>query len=241
MTAAIIQARMGSTRLPGKVMRRAAGQTLLEHLVERLSFARSLDAIVVATSTSARDDVIERVCTSRGVTVARGSEVDVLDRYYVAARNIKADVVVRVTADCPLIDPTIVDEIVGVHSSDPDAYDLVTNRHPLTFPDGLDVDVIPLRALRTAWERADQIHQREHVIPYFWESGMRVRNVAQAENLFLSQRWTVDYPEDADLVAAVFEGLYEPGVPFGMYDVLAFLTAHPEIRALNAKYLPQSA
>jgi len=238
MTAAIVQARMGSTRLPGKVAREVAGQTLLEHLIERLGFAGRLDEIVVATSTAAADDVIEQLCQRRGIHCFRGSEHDVLDRYFGAARHFAADIVVRVTADCPLIDPAIVDHMIEVYAAEPDRYDLVTNRHPLTYPDGLDVDVIPTRALKVVWERADQPHQREHVIPYFWEAGMRVRNVEHPHNLFRTQRWTVDYHEDAELVSAVLEALYRPGAPFGMNDVLTFLAANPDVSRLNAKYLP---
>jgi len=241
MIAAIVQARMGSTRLPGKVSRVAAGQTFLEHLIERLTFARCIDRIVVATTTHAGDDVIARICRGRQISCFRGSEHDVLDRYYRAARQAGADLVVRVTADCPMVDPEIVDRMVRVYKGHPDAYDLVTNRHPLTFPDGLDVDVMPIGALEAAWERADQPHQREHVIPYFWEGGMRVKNVEHSENLFLTQRWTVDYPEDAELVAAVFDRLYRPGQPFSMDDILAFMKSHPHIGRMNAKYLPSLA
>ena len=236
---AIVQARMGSTRLPGKVLRTAAGKTFLHHLTERLRGARRVEQIVVATSDLATDDPVVDECRKIGVDCFRGSERDVLDRYYRAATSYGADTVVRITADCPLIDPSIVDRVVAFQQSHSDAFDLVTNRYPLTFPDGLDVDVMPLPALGDAWANARTQQQREHVIPYFWETGQRLKNIECAENLFPHYRWTVDYEEDARLVAAILEALYEPGAIFGMEDILAFLRGAPEIAQLNAMHLPK--
>lgn len=236
---AIVQARMGSTRLPGKVLRTAAGKTFLHHLTERLRGARRIERIVVATSDLAADDPIGDECRKIGVDCFRGSERDVLDRYYRAASSYGAGTVVRITADCPLIDPSIVDRVVAFQQSHSDAFDLVTNRYPLTFPDGLDVDVMPMRALADAWSNARTQQQREHVIPYFWETGQRVKNIECAENLFPDYRWTVDYEEDALLVAAIFEALHEPGAIFGMQEILTFVRASPEIAQWNAMHLPQ--
>lgn len=238
MILAIVQARMGSTRLPGKVLRVAAGKTLLEHLVERLGGARRVDAIVVATSDLPGDDAIAEVCERAKISCFRGSERDVLDRYYRAAAERGADTVVRITADCPLIDPEVVDHIVGVQQHDPGLYDLVTNRYPLTYPDGLDVDVVPFAALAVAWREAKTPYQREHVIPYFWESGMRVHNVEVAGGLFFKYRWTVDYEEDAQLVEAILESLYVPGRVFGMREIIQYLDGRPELSLSNAKYIP---
>ncbi len=238
MTLAIVQARMGSTRLPGKVLRKAAGNTFLAHLIERLRGARRIERILVATSDLATDDPIEKHCQEIGVECFRGSERDVLDRYYRAATALQADTVVRITADCPLIDPSIVDRIVAFQQARKDEFDLVTNRHPLTFPDGLDVDVMPMPALAHAWSNARTPHQREHVIPYFWETGQRVRNIACEQNLFPQYRWTVDYEEDAQLVAAIFEALYRPGAIFGMDDILRLLRVSPQLAQMNAMHLP---
>ena len=238
MIAGIVQARMGSARSPGKVLRVAAGMTLLEHLVSRLQHACSLDMVVVATSDLPADEPIEDLCREIDVRCVRGSETDVLDRYFLAAKQVGADQIVRITADCPLIDPAIVDLVVGVHAASPDAWDLVTNRHPLTFPDGMDVDVMRIDALEHAWVHAKSDPQREHVIPYFWEAGHRVRNVEHSENLFPTHRWTVDYEEDVQLVTRVIEALYTPGGVFGMADILAFVDSHPDVAALNAHHLP---
>jgi len=239
MIVAIVQARMGSTRLPGKVMRVAAGKTFLGHLLERLAHCRTLDKVIVATSTLAGDDAIAGLCGELGTDCFRGSERDVLDRYYQAALSSGAGTVVRITADCPLIDPAIVDRIVAFQQAHAAEFDLVTNRYPLTFPDGLDVDVMPLTALAVAHGDAGSAEQREHVIPYFWQSGKRVKNIAHPDNLFYRYRWTVDYEEDAQLVAAIFEGLYQTGKPFGLADILEFLAARPALCELNARYLPE--
>lgn len=239
MIAAIVQARMGSSRLPGKVLRQAAGKTFLEHLLERLGHARTLDRIVVATSTLAGDDPIDAVCGDAGVECFRGSERDVLDRYVQCARAIEADTVVRITADCPLIDPEIVDRVVAYHAAHEREYDLVTNRHPLTFPDGLDADAMSMSALEAAGREATAPAHREHVVPFFWDTGRRVYNVEHPENLFPRYRWTVDYEEDAQLVAAVFDGLYEAGHVFGLDAIRSFIDARPDLAVLNAAYLPQ--
>lgn len=235
---AIVQARMGSTRLPGKVLLEAAGKTLLEHLVERLQGASRLGTVIVATSAEPRDEPIAALCQAHEYPLFRGSEHDVLDRYYCAACFFHLDVVVRITADCPLIDPQIVDRMIDFFLEHPDQYDLVTNRHPMTFPDGLDVDVMPFTSLAVAWEKATTSFQREHTIPYFWEAGMRVFNVEHSDCLVDRHRWTLDYWEDYQLIKAIFEGLYQPGCCFGMHEILAFLEIHPKVAALNAHYLP---
>jgi len=232
---------MGSSRLPGKVLMRAAGQTMLEHLLERLRFARSLDGVVVATTTDTRDDAIVETCSRAHTAVFRGSENDVLDRYYQAASSVQAGTVVRITSDCPLIDPNLVDSMVGFFNRHGGLYDLVTNRWPLTFPDGLDVDIMPITSLEDAWRNAATPHQREHVIPFFWECGRSVHNVECPENLFRTHRWTLDYPEDLALLRAIFEALYRPGRVFGMAEVLEFIARHPEVSKLNACYLPEAA
>ncbi len=234
----IIQARMGATRLPGKVMLEAAAKPLLGHLLERLSHAKTLTQVIVATSTDARDDVIEAYCKGLSVPVFRGSEQDVLDRYYQAAVHFGFDVIVRVTADCPLIDTRLLDEMVRFFMEHPGEYDLVTNRHPLTFPDGLDVDVMSIESLKVAWEHATQPAQREHTIPFFWEAGLQVYNVEHPDKLFYRHRWTLDYPADYDLIKHLIEALYKPGEYFTTQDILDYLSVHPEVEQINAHYLP---
>jgi spore coat polysaccharide biosynthesis protein SpsF len=238
MIGVIVQARTGSTRLPGKVLLKSVGKTMLEHLMERLSYCKTPHLAIVATSIKPQDNPIAELCQKQGYKLFRGSELDVLDRHYQAARYYGLSVVVRITSDCPLIDTTLADRIVGFFMDHAGEYDLVTNRHPLTFPDGLDVDVMPISALEHVWKNATEPHQREHTIPYFWESGMRVFNVEHPDNLFRKYRWTLDYREDFELINAILEGLYHPGSPFTMDDVLAFLERQPDLSAVNARYLP---
>jgi len=238
---AIVQARMASTRLPGKVMLEAAGKPLLEHLMERLGHAKRLDLAIVATSTEPQDDVIASLCEREGYPLFRGSEKDVLDRYYQASRHFRLETVVRITSDCPLIDPALVDTMIDFYLAAPGMYDLVTNRRPLTFPDGLDADIIPVSSLAIAWANATTAEQREHTIPFFWQAGMRVYNFASPIDLFRTQRWTLDYVEDYYLIKAIFAALYQPGRIFGMDAILDFLHDHPELSKLNAAYLPSQA
>jgi spore coat polysaccharide biosynthesis protein SpsF len=238
---AIIQARMNSSRLPGKVLLAAAGKPLLEHLMDRLRHSTSLGFAAIATSTEPADDPIAALCGARGIPIFRGSELDVLDRYYQAARHFQLDVVVRITSDCPLIDPGLVDFMVEFFLAHYLSYDLVTNRHPLTFPDGLDVDVMSMAGLSRAWRDAATPFQREHTIPYFWECGLRVYNVAHPDNLFARYRWTLDYWEDYLHLKQIFEALYSPDRLFTTDEIVAFLESHPEVTALNARYLPGSA
>ena len=238
MIGAVVQARMGSTRLPGKVLMPAAGKPLLAHLLERLGRARTLETVIVATSDDARDDPVAAVSSSLGVPVFRGSERDVLDRYYQAARGAGIDVVVRITADCPLVDPAIVDAMVQYALDHRGEFDLVTNRRPLTFPDGLDLDVIPIDALADAWRQAREPMQREHVIPWFWDVGRRVHNLEHPANLYAEHRWTLDYAEDYALIRRVIEELTPVyGSTFAMDDVLAFMIEHPEVARSNAQYI----
>ena len=229
---------MGSTRLPGKVLLEAAGRPLLGHLIERLKHARTLQQIIVATTDNPKDQPIVDFCRSEGIAVFRGSEQDVLDRYYQAACHYEVDVIVRVTSDCPLIDPVLIDQVVEFFLSRGDEYDLITNRHPLTFPDGTDFDVMAIEKLMYVWERANEPHQREHTVPFFWESGMRVHNFEHPDKLFFKHRWTLDYPEDYALIERIFAALYQPSRLFATQDVLEFLSEHSELSKINAMYIP---
>jgi spore coat polysaccharide biosynthesis protein SpsF len=231
---AIVQARMGSTRLPGKVLLDLAGRPALLRLVERLRRCETLGTIIVATSVEKKDDAVAAVCMAHAIPVFRGSERDVLDRYYRAALTYGLSVVVRFTADCPLIDPSLADEMIRFFLGRRGDFDLVTNRHPLTYPDGLDLDVMAFDGLERAWRKADTPFEREHVVPFFWERGLRVHNFECPERLFSTHRWTLDYPEDYALLRCVYEALQHGDETFTTTQVLAFMAEHPEIRQLNA-------
>jgi spore coat polysaccharide biosynthesis protein SpsF len=219
-------------------MLEAAGKPLLGHVIERLSYSTTLERVIVATSTHERDDAIADYCNMLSIPVFRGSENDVLDRYYRAALEYGIDTVVRITADCPLIDPTIVDEMVHFFCEHLDQYDLVTNRHPLSCPDGLDLDVMSISGLEYVWKHATEPHQREHTVPFFWESGMRVYNVDYPDQLFYQHRWTLDYPEDYELIKHLLTALNHEGQLFTTQDILDYLALHPELQQINAQYIP---
>lgn len=228
---AIIQARMGSTRLPGKVLLDLGGESMLARVVRRTSRASLVHRVVVATSTSSDDDAIEEQCRSLGVSCFRGSQEDVLERYYVAAAAYRADVVVRITADCPLIDPEIVDRVVEAFLDiEPD---YASNTVCRTYPRGLDTEVMSMAALERAWREALIPYQRIHVTPYLYQNPeiFAVFPVIQREDLS-SGRWTVDTPEDLELLRAIY-GRLGPGDAFSWRDVCRLLAQEPHLADLN--------
>jgi spore coat polysaccharide biosynthesis protein SpsF len=237
----LVQARMGSTRLPGKVLRRVAGAPLLERMLERLRAARTPSEIRVATTTGPEDDAIRDLARRLDVPCFSGHPTDLLDRHYQAARAARAEVVVKIPSDCPLIDPAVIDRVIGHFLASPEHYDYVSNLHPASYPDGNDVEVLPLPVLEAAWREAARPHEREHTTPFVWDQPERFRigNVVWESGLDLSMshRLTVDYPEDLELVSAVFTALWRPERPlFGLEEILALFVEHPEIAAINSRY-----
>ncbi len=197
---AIIQARMGSTRLPGKVLCDICGESMLSRVVKRVRRASLVDRIVVATSVEVADDAIEAECHKLGVSFFRGNESDVLDRYYQAALSCSAGIIVRITADCPLIDPTIINKVVGAFLDS--KVDYASNTLVRTYPRGLDTEVMTLEALRVAWCMATKSYHRSHVTPYIYENPalFKLLSVTGSAN-YSCYRWTVDTPQDLQLVS----------------------------------------
>lgn len=238
---AVVQARMGSTRLPGKVLRPIGGRPVLAWMVDRLRAATELDELVVATTTLPIDQPIRALCAELGVDSASGHPTDLLDRHLKVGRARRADAIVKIPSDCPLIDPRVVDLVVGEfrRTYPRDAY--VSNLHPATWPDGNDVEVVRFDALEEAWCLATLTFQREHTTPFIWDQPDRfkVRNVAWRTGLDLSasHRLTLDYEEDLALIAQIFLALDRPGAPpFSVEEIVALLDARPELRALNAAH-----
>ncbi|RXE55204.1 glutamate-1-semialdehyde aminotransferase [Methanoculleus taiwanensis] len=224
-TVAIVQARMGSTRFPNKVLRPICGTPMIGLLLERLSKARHIDQIALATSKDPRNEPLAEYVRALGYEVYQGSEDDVLDRYHQAAKAAEADVVVRITGDCPLIDPEIIDAVVARFRET--GVDYATNTMPPTYPDGLDIEVFTFEALETAWSQAKDTRHREHVTPYIRESEQFTRaNVANETDLS-GERWTVDEPEDFDVVRMVFDH-FHPRRDFSWHNVLTLCREHPE-------------
>ena len=229
---AIIQARMGSTRLPGKVLKDLAGQPMLVRVVNRTCRAKTLDTVVVATTVQSRDQAIVQLCERRGWLYFQGSEDDVLDRYYQAALAFNAEAIVRITSDCPLIEPEIIDKVVSEFLSHYPDVDYVCNVLPRTFPRGLDVEVMSFEALKRAWHEDNNPAWREHVTQYIQRHPeiFRIRNVASEEN-YSHMRWTVDTPEDLTFVRKIYE--YFGHDNFSWKDVLRLLKLHPEWLEIN--------
>jgi spore coat polysaccharide biosynthesis protein SpsF len=226
-TAIVVQARMGSTRLPGKVLKDIAGRPMLSYQMERLRRVKRAERIVVATTDQPADDAVERFCRKEKIACVRGSEDDVLARYHLAIERFPTDVVVRITADCPLIDPAIVDEAIAAYEPD-----YVSNMLEITYPYGMAVEVFSAQALREAHREAKDPAEREHVTPFIWRRPQRYRlkSLTMTPNLS-HHRWTVDTPEDFELVSRLLKTL-KPN--FRLQDVLAVLNDHPDWCALNA-------
>lgn len=231
----IIQARFASSRLPGKVLEQIGERSILNMVIDRVQRASTVGRIVVATSTEASDDAVEIAASEAGVDVVRGSQFDVLDRFHDVLRALpETDVVVRVTADCPFVDPGVLDLVVTRLIDDD--LDFSANRlpppYPRTYPVGLDVEACTAAALQMAWERAKEPHQREHVMPYLYENSQQFRiGLVDLDTDLSSYRWTVDTPEDLMAVRKIAE-LVGPE-PFSWEDVLEVARSHPEIGDIN--------
>jgi glutamate-1-semialdehyde aminotransferase/spore coat polysaccharide biosynthesis protein SpsF (cytidylyltransferase family)/predicted dehydrogenase len=232
---AIIQARMGSSRLPGKSLAEIEKRPMLWHVIHRVKRASLIDRVVVATSTSPTDDAIEKMCRENDVPCYRGSEHDVLDRFYGAARGEKASQVVRITADCPLIDPEVIDRVVRRFQRGD--LDYASNAMVRSYPDGLDTEIFSFSALERAWHEASRTSEREHVTPYLRSDKFRTANVENNSTPFYQHyRWTVDEVEDLEFIRAVYRALRDRE-SFGMKDVLELIEKTPGLDKMNSEIL----
>ncbi|HEV3142174.1 MAG TPA: glycosyltransferase family protein [Vicinamibacterales bacterium] len=233
-TAAIVQARMTSTRLPGKIIAPILGRPMLELLIERLRRARHLDQVIVATTSNASDDVVEELCARLDAGVFRGSEEDVLERVLGAAHRYSVDLIVEITGDCPLIDPGVVDRLVEMHGEG--GADYVANVLKRTYPRGLDTQVFRTTVLEEVARLTHDPVDREHVSLYIYEHPERFR-LRNLESHLAEEHWnvrlTVDTPQDFALIKAIYEALYPSRPDFRLADVLALLERRPELKDLN--------
>jgi glutamate-1-semialdehyde 2,1-aminomutase/spore coat polysaccharide biosynthesis protein SpsF len=232
---AIIQARMGSSRLPGKSLAEIENRPMLWHVIERVKRARLIDRVVVATSTSPGDDAIEAMCRENDVHCYRGSENDVLDRFYGAAREEKASQVVRITADCPLIDPEVIDRVVRRFQCGD--LDYASNAMIRSYPDGLDTEIFSFIVLEQAWREARKSSEREHVTPYLRSEKFRTANIeSDAASPHPHYRWTVDEAADLEFIRAVYKAFRNKG-SFGMKDVLQLIEENPGLEKINSNII----
>jgi len=232
LTLAILQARVSSTRLPGKVLRPLLGRPMLACQIERLTHSHRIGKLLVATSVEPDDNQIEQLCNSIGVPCFRGSLSDVLDRFYQAAKPHHPGLIVRLTGDCPLTDPELIDQgidFIGQHN-----FDYVSNVNPRTYPIGLDMEVFTFASLDRAWREAVLPSEREHVTPYIRNHPdlFSIGNLAGQADLSF-HRWTVDEPADFEFVTKIYELLYPVKPAFTTADILKLLAAHPDLTSIN--------
>jgi len=234
----IIQARMGSTRLPGKVLMDLGGETVLARVVGRLRRARLVDETMVATTDSDIDDSVVRECQRLNVSFFRGSETDVLDRYYQAARTCAANAIVRITSDCPVIDPQLVDATIRIFHQH--KADYASNIFPRAYPRGLDIELFTVAALQRAWHNAREPREREHVTPYFYEHPELFRLVSHAGQIDYSQyRWTLDTAEDLELLR-IFYARFANKDNFSWGEVVQLMEREPELTELNSRVVQKA-
>ena len=231
MLAAIIQSRMGSSRLPGKTLADLNGKPMLERFIERVRASRRVREVIIATTNEPRDDVLAEFARERGLRVYRGSERDVLDRFYQAAKQYGVETIVRVTPDCPLIDPGVIDAVVEKHRSGDYDYTSNTVRH--TFPDGLDVEVFSFAALERAWKEASQATEREHVTPYLKRpERFKLGSLESSEDLSAC-KWSVDTDRDLAFAREVYSRLSSNGRIFPWNEILELVRKEPALAAIN--------
>ena len=233
-TIAIIQARTGSRRLPGKVLMPLGGKPEIHWVVSRTAISSEIDKVVLATTTASEDDKLAEWANENGILCFRGSEQNVLQRYYYAAlfaRAKEGDIIVRITGDCPLIDPDICSNVIRLLKST--GADYACNTNPPTYPDGLDCEAMQFNALKASYENAVLKYQQEHVTQYILNNPQlfTLENYSSAEDFSL-HRWTLDEPEDYTLLSRIFEAL--DGRIAGMHDVLKFLEQNEDVDCINA-------
>jgi len=225
---------MGSIRLPGKVLKKVLDKPLLEYQIERVKRAKHIDKIVIATTTNDLDQPIIELCEKLSTSYFCGDENDVLARYYEAAKIYKADIIVRLTSDCPIIDPNVIDKLIEYFTKNQSKYDYVSNTLNRSYPRGMDVEVLSFKCLTESYLEAKIQSEREHVTPFIYKNldRYRVGNINYSENQSL-HRWTVDTMEDFNLIKKIIEELYPENNFFTLEDTLTLLKKHPDWSLIN--------
>jgi spore coat polysaccharide biosynthesis protein SpsF len=233
MILAVLQARTSSSRLPQKIMKDILGKPMILRQIERLQRSKKMDKLVVATSIESSDDVLEALCKENKIACYRGSLDDVLDRIFQAAKVFQPETVVRLTGDCPLSDPQVIDDVIDYFQTT--KADYVSNALEPTFPDGLDCEVFKYSVLEKTWENASKQSEREHVTPYIYNNRDQFAVKVYKNNVNLSElRWTVDEPKDYEFVQKIYQKLYNKNPAFGFGDILECLEENPELLSINS-------
>ncbi len=237
---AIIQARMGSTRLPGKVMLKLQDKTVLEHVIIRLKQAKLIDEIIVATTTNSSDDPIIEEMNRLNIKTFRGSEENVLSRYYYAAKENEADVIIRITSDCPLIDPKVIDEMINEYKEliQSDSVDYLSNTIERTYPRGLDAEIMSFKVLEETFLNAKEDFEKEHVTPYIYQNPDKFKRVDFLNDIDYSEhRWTLDTPEDLELITQIYNEIYKGEHNFYLKDIIKLFNEKPELIEINKEII----
>jgi spore coat polysaccharide biosynthesis protein SpsF len=231
---AIVQARYGSNRLPGKILKEISGKPMLWHVVNRLSFSKLINKIIIATTNIPNDNITEKFCIDNKIDFYRGSDDDVLSRYYEAAKRFNADIVIRITSDCPLIDPLIIDKMLVSFLTVSSNCDYMSNVIERTFPRGLDTEIFTFNALEKAINEAATPFEKEHVTPFIYNHTdlFKTRNYSNNKD-YSFHRWTVDTEEDFRLIEVIYKELYSPDKLFLFEDVLKLFEQKPELIKIN--------
>jgi spore coat polysaccharide biosynthesis protein SpsF len=236
----VIQARIGSSRLPNKIFLPLSNRPLLYRMYQRVELSKLKGTIVIATTTEKNDNKVEELCKEFQINCYRGHPTDLLDRHYQAAKLFNADAVVKIPSDCPLIDPNIIDKVIEFYIKNLSKYDYVSNLHPATYPDGNDVEIMSFEALQNAWHNSERNLEREHTTPYLWENPdkFRIGNVEWETGLdySMSYRFTIDYEKDYNFLKLVYDELYPINDKFTLQDILDLLKRKPEIKKINEEY-----
>lgn len=230
----IIQARMGSSRLPGKVMKNLRGKTVLGQVISRVLESKRIDKVIVATTINSLDDTIVKECRDLGVNYYRGSEENVLSRYYNAAKKENADIVVRITSDCPLIDPKIIDKMIVYFESRVPSIDYLSNSIIETFPRGFDVEIFSFEVLEQSYKNADLDYEKEHVTPYIYmnKDKFKIKNYSSDED-YSKYRLTLDTIEDYLVISKIYNDLYKENEIFYYDEIIEYLNKNPSIVEIN--------
>lgn len=232
MIGALIQARTSSSRLPRKVLKVIEGKTVLEHVIFRVKKVKNINKVILATSDRKEDDVLENIARKSGVDFFRGSLDNVLDRFYQAAKKFKIDSIVRITADCPLLDSKVAKEVVDFYLKND--YDYVSNANPPTFPDGLDTEIFSFKSLERAWKNAQLPSEKEHVTPWIYKNPDKFKLGNLFSDKDLSRlRLTLDEEKDFILINEIYKELYHKNQNFGLKEILQLFEKKPELVEIN--------
>ncbi|MCX6169736.1 MAG: glycosyltransferase family protein [Ignavibacteriales bacterium] len=233
---AIVQARSGSTRLPGKILKKIYNEPILWHVVNRLSYSKLINKIIIATTDLAEDDQIQEFCEANKFLFYRGSSEDVLSRYFNAAKSFEAKIIVRITSDCPVIDYSIVDRMleIFIFENRLNKLDYLSNVLPRTFPRGLDTEIFTFAVLERTYNEANQVYEHEHVTPYIYNhpAQFAIKNFSNEKDYSI-HRWTVDTQEDFNLIEEIYKSLYEKNKIFLFEDILKLFEEQPDLIRIN--------